>query len=95
MPYTTTVTEIQRNFKKVDQKAKKTMEPLVVLSNNQPTGVYIDYAIFEKILPKKAIRKSGKNDFSEFRGLWTKKEAEDFNKTLDEMFEKIDPEMWK
>lgn len=94
MPMTTTATELQRNFKNISKKAKKLKKPLIVLSNNQPEGVYIDYNTFKNTYYKKTSKK-GKSDFSQFLGLWTPKEAEEFNKRIDDMFERIDPEMWQ
>lgn len=41
-PRTTTIREIQRNYKKVFEQAKKTKEPIVVLKNNKPDVAVID-----------------------------------------------------
>ncbi len=49
MPNTTTVTQLQRNYKKVTQRAKALREPLIILSNNNPDGVYLDYETFKNI----------------------------------------------
>ena len=98
MPHTTTATELQRSYKKVAKRAKRLSVPIVVLSNNKPEGIYIDYETVQKGLFKK-LRKGEKKDMekdlSEFSGLWTEKEASEFNKVIDEMFEKIDYDMWK
>lgn len=36
-----------------------------------------------------------KNDFSKFFGVWNKKEADEFDKTIQEEFETVDKEDWK
>lgn len=41
-PRTTTIREIQRNYKKVFEQVKKTKEPVVVLKNNKPDVAVID-----------------------------------------------------
>jgi len=46
MPATTTATELQRNYKRVVQRAKKIKKPLTVLSNNMPELVIVDYEAF-------------------------------------------------
>lgn len=94
MPHTTTATELQRNFKSVNKRAKKTKVPLIVLSNNKPEGVYMDYKLFisrQKNMSK--INSSNKSNLDQFFGLWTKEEEEEFNKVIDETCEQIDPEM--
>lgn len=58
MPHTTTATELQRNYKKVVKRAKALKEPIVVLSNNKPEGVYMDYEVFKSIQKRpKEIKK--------------------------------------
>lgn len=41
-PKTTTAREIQRNYRRVFDLAKKTKEPIVVMSNNKPDVAIID-----------------------------------------------------
>lgn len=48
-PKTTTVREIQRNYKKVFEQVKKTKEPVVVLKNNKPDVAVIDLATLEQM----------------------------------------------
>ncbi|MEK7168839.1 MAG: hypothetical protein AAB778_02400 [Patescibacteria group bacterium] len=96
----TTVTELQRNFKNVSDQAKRLNDALIVFSNSNPHGVYIDYQTFlnkyeEKSIKKNITKTKKDNDFSEFLGLWTKEEFNEFNKSTDEMFEKVDVDMWK
>ena len=91
LPNTTTATELQRNYRKVVKRVKKSKKPITVLSNNNPDVVIFDYKTFEK----KSRKKRGKNDFSEFSGVWTKKEADGFNKVINEMFEQVNLADWK
>lgn len=95
----TTVTEIQRNFKNVSDQAKRLNDALIVFSNSNPHGVYIDYQTFLDKYDVKSIKKVKKqkkdNDFSEFLGLWTKEEFNEFNKVVEEEFEQIDLGEWK
>lgn len=40
-------------------------------------------------------KRKKKSDLSEFFGMWTKKEADEFDKIIEETSERIDPEDWK
>lgn len=96
MPATTTATKIQRNYRNVIKKARKSKQPVVILSNNKPSAVLMDYDTYqerERADEQFILRDRG--DLSKYRGLWTKKEAVKFNQVIDEMFEQIDPEIWK
>ena len=97
MPHTTTATQLQRDFKGVVKRARKTQEPVVVLSNNKPEGIYMDYGAFldryKKRVPAK--KTSQKSDFSEFLGVWSKEEAERFDEIIEDAFEQINPEEWQ
>lgn len=96
MPMTTTSTELQRQFKTVAKKAKQTKKPLVVLINNKPQGIYMDYETFINEYNKSVLPiKSKKADFGEFSGLWTDKEAAKFNRIIDSAFEQINPDDWR
>ena len=96
MPHITTATEIQRNYRKVKTKAKKTKEPIAVLTNNEPDLVVVDYTTFIRDYKK---RKRSKNDnvdnFDEFFGVWSRKEGEEFDKFIEEAFEQVHPEDWQ
>lgn len=48
-PKTTTVREIQRNYKKIFEQVKRTKEPVVVMKNNKPDVAIIDVKKLEKI----------------------------------------------
>ena len=80
MPQTTTATELQRNYREVVKKAKKLKEPVTVLSNNKPELVVMDYDVF-KTLQNNILKqkKRPKRSLEELFGLWTKKEAKEFN----------------
>ena len=85
MPITTTATEIQRNYKSVAKKAKKSKKPLIVLSNNKPELVIMDYSVFKNY-------KTAPTGVDAVFGTWTKEETDKFNKIIEEEFERIDPE---
>ncbi|OGM20400.1 hypothetical protein A2714_01640 [Candidatus Woesebacteria bacterium RIFCSPHIGHO2_01_FULL_38_9] len=96
MPATTTATELQRNYKKVAKKAKKLKKPLVILSNNKPEGVYIDYETYKREYKNlTSTKKTKRADFSDLSGVWTKKEADEFDRIIEDAFEKVDSEDWK
>jgi len=54
--------QIQREYKKVLQKANKSKEPIVVMANNKPLGAIIGLDLLEKIqlelLVKQALKES-------------------------------------
>ena len=58
--------QIQREYKRVLQRANKSKEPIIVMANNKPLGAIIGLELLEKIqlelLVKQAIKesKSGK-----------------------------------
>lgn len=94
MPHTTTATELQRNYKKVVSKAKRSKQPIVVLSNNKPEGIYVDYETFKNDYRKVEKTKKAGGMNAAF-GSWTEEEAEKFDKIIEDAFEKINPEDWK
>ncbi|MBI2595344.1 type II toxin-antitoxin system Phd/YefM family antitoxin [Candidatus Daviesbacteria bacterium] len=49
MPNTVSVSDIQKNYRKVFDRVKKTKEPVVVLSNNKPDVAIIDYKALENL----------------------------------------------
>ena len=98
MPETTTATELQRNYKKVVARAKKIKKPLTVLSNNRPELIVMDYKAFKNLqkASQKTERKSGrKTGVEAVFGSWTEEEAEEFDKIIEDAFEKVNPEDWK
>lgn len=48
-PNTTTAKEIQRNYKKIFDLAKKTKKPIFVLKNNKPDVAIIDIGKLEEM----------------------------------------------
>ncbi|MDP3982511.1 MAG: type II toxin-antitoxin system Phd/YefM family antitoxin [bacterium] len=96
MPLTTTATELQRNYKQVISRLKKTKEPIIIMSNNAPSGVIIDYKIFLEREEKLNMHlKHSSIGLKKYEGLWSKKEADQFNQNVNEMFETVDDEAWK
>lgn len=53
MPYTTTVTELQRHFKKVAHRVKRSKRPITIMSQNRPSMVLMDYGDYKKTKPPK------------------------------------------
>ena len=49
MPKTVSVSDIQKDYRKVFDSAKKTKEPIIVLSNNKPDVAIIDYDSLEDL----------------------------------------------
>lgn len=92
MPIYTTTTEMQRNFKAVIKKAKKAKDGVVVLSNNNPIGVYTAY---ENHLITETIKRKAKADLLSLAGLMSAIEVDKLNNDMDEMFEKVDENEWK
>ncbi|MEK7525869.1 MAG: type II toxin-antitoxin system Phd/YefM family antitoxin [Patescibacteria group bacterium] len=93
MPDTTTATELQRNYKMVAERAKKTKEPIVVLSNNEPEAVYIDYDTYTQKLGQPASY-APKNSFDDIFGSITNEEYKQLEKALED-FEVVDYEDWQ
>ena len=48
-PKTTTVREIQRNYKKIFEDVKKSKKPIIVMKNNKPDVAVIDVKILEAL----------------------------------------------
>lgn len=46
---TVSARQIQREYKKVLEKANKTKEPIVVMANNKPLGAVVGLDILEKL----------------------------------------------
>ncbi len=47
MPNTVSVSDIQKNYRKIFDKARRTKEPVIVLSNNKPDVVIMDVESLE------------------------------------------------
>lgn len=50
--------QIQREYKKVLEKANKSNEPIVVMANNKPLGAIIGLNLLEKIELEQVIKKA-------------------------------------
>lgn len=57
-PKTTTAKDIQRNYRKVFDEAKKTGEPIFVMRNNKPDVAIIDAKKLEEMEAILAVLKS-------------------------------------
>lgn len=95
MPQLTTATEVQRNFKKVSKRAKSINDPLIVLSNNKPDLIVADYRWYVHVMKLLTQPQRKKMGVDAIVGIWTKKEADEFDKNIEEAFEKIHPDDWK
>lgn len=96
-----TATDVQRNYKTIANRAKILEdEGLVIMANNKPEFAFMRFDLYDDLIRNK-IQTARKSKIKEkvgvdaVFGLWTKQEAEEFNKTVDEMNERIDPEDWK
>lgn len=49
MPKTVSVSDIQKNYRKIFDRAKRTKEPVIVLFNNKPDVAIIGYEELEKL----------------------------------------------
>ena len=57
-PKTTTAREIQRNYRKIFDEAKKTKEPVFVMKNNKPEVAIIDAKKLEEMEAVLAVLES-------------------------------------
>lgn len=106
MPQTTTVTDLQRNFRKVVNKVKRLNQPMVVMSRNKPSFVIIDYQKFQDMQSKTSYNQEGGqksivNDkpdnremFMDLFGVWDEKQLAEFKRNTSDL-EKIDPRDWQ
>jgi len=66
-------------------------------SQAESQGLSLNKAV--KQLLRKSLglthKRSERRDFSKFFGIWSKKEADEFDKIINEEFETIDEEDWK
>jgi len=49
VPKTTTIREIQRNYKKIFEQVKKSKQPVIVMKNNRPDVAIVDVKQLEKL----------------------------------------------
>ena len=95
----TTPTEIQRNYKKVSKRARSLNEALIVISNNKPDLVVMNYDLylqnFQNDKTRTADSLSANEELLSLVGGMTDEEVRKLNKDIDEMNEVIYPEDWK
>lgn len=79
IPKLTSVSQIQRNYKKVIETAKDSKEPVIILRRNKPEAAVVDIDTFEEISQKaasfdelKAIEAIGESE-KDYRGGKAKK----------------------
>lgn len=84
-PRTTTIRELQRNYKKIFEMVKRTKEPIVVIKNNKPDVAIVDVKALKDLDRKleqlelaDAIRsiKQGEKEYGEGRGIKAKSLAD-------------------
>ena len=96
LPNTTTATELQRNYKSVIKKVKRIKRPVVILSNNKPDGILLDFQTYQKqhgIIEHN--QPNNKQVFNKYSGSWSVQEARIFDKNIESLFENIEPELWR
>jgi len=49
MPKTVSVSDIQKNYRKIFNTAKRTKEPVIVLSNNKPDVAILDIGALDRL----------------------------------------------
>lgn len=78
--------QIQREYKKVLQKANKSKKPIIVMANNKPLGAVIGLDLLEKFQLESVLKealeeyKAGKT-----KEINTEKDLEEHFKEMDEM----------
>lgn len=96
-----TATQVQRDYKSIADKARSMNETaLIVMSNNRPDLAIMKYDLYKELIENKnknvkEVKQAKKTGLDAVFGMWTKDEAEEFNKVVDEMNERIDPKDWK
>lgn len=96
-----TATDVQRNYKMIANRAKILEdEGLVIMANNRPEYAFMRFDLYEDLMTRRPQVKikskiKEKTGVDAVFGMWTKKEADEFDKVIEEEFERIDPEDWK
>lgn len=96
-----TSTDVQRNYKMVANRAKILEdEGLIIMANNRPEFAFMRFDLYDDLIKNKTQMKiksqvKEKTGIDAVFGMWTKQEAVEFNKIVDEMNERIDPDDWK
>lgn len=94
----TTATEIQRDYKSVSKRVRASDEALIVMLNNKPDLAVMKFDLYQHLIDADTLQKNNtkkKIGMDSIYGKWTREEAIKFNKMVDEMNERIDPEDWE
>lgn len=83
MLITVSARQIQRNYKKILEKANKLKEPIIVMSRNKPLGAVIGPDLLEKLQLELLVKRALKESRSEKTKIITT--LEDLKKDLKEL----------
>lgn len=81
---TVSARQIQREYKKVLERANKSKEPIIVMANNKPQGAIIGLDLLEKLRLEEAYQEA----MEEYRAGKTK--SVDTEEDLDRHFKEMD-----
>ena len=73
----------------LDERASRKIEELA-MKNGKSLNQTIKGLLYESL----GLAHKPKNDFSEFLGIWSQKDVEEFNENINDLNE-IDPEEWQ
>lgn len=95
----TTATEIQRDYKGVSRRARISDDALIVMLNNKPDLVVMNYDLYKQRFQKDDSKivsfPSANDELLSLAGSMSDDEADRMIKDMDEMFENIDENEWK
>lgn len=96
-----TATDVQRNYKMIADRAKSLDDAgLIIMSNTRPDLAIMRFDLYQDLIGRKTkVKKKSKikekTGVDAVFGMWTKEEADAFDKVIEDEFERIDPEDWK
>ena len=83
---TVSARQIQREYKKVFEKANKSKEPIIVMSNNKPQGAVIGLDLLEKLRIEEVISQARKEyEAGKTTVIKTQKDLEKHFRKIDKM----------
>ena len=83
---TVSARQIQREYKKIFEKANKSKEPIIVISNNKPQGAIIGLDLLEKLRLEAVLNEALEEDkVGKTKTISTMEELEEHFKEIDEM----------
>ena len=83
---TVSARQIQREYKKVFEKANKSKEPIIVMSNNKPQGAVIGLDLLEKLRIEEVISQARKEyEAGKTTVIKTQKDLEKHFREIDKM----------